>query len=49
MGSLGNLDQIGWHPSKGGVVIAIKQGLDIPIKMLGAGKGIDALRSFNAR
>jgi len=35
--------------AKGGVVIAIKQGLDIPIKMIGVGEGIDDLRPFNAR
>ncbi|KAF1086729.1 Signal recognition particle receptor FtsY [Sporotomaculum syntrophicum] len=35
--------------AKGGVVIAIKQGLDIPIKMIGVGEGIDDLRPFDAR
>lgn len=34
--------------AKGGVVIAIKQGLDIPIKMIGIGEGIDDLQPFNA-
>lgn len=35
--------------AKGGVVIAIKQGLDIPIKMIGIGEGIEDLRPFNAK
>ena len=35
--------------AKGGVVIAIKQGLDIPIKMIGVGEGIDDLRPLDAR
>ncbi len=35
--------------AKGGVIIAIKQGLDIPIKMIGVGEGIDDLRPFDAR
>ncbi|BAF59918.1 MAG: signal recognition particle-docking protein FtsY [Pelotomaculum sp.] len=35
--------------AKGGVVIAIKQSLDIPVKMIGIGEGIDDLRPFNAR
>jgi fused signal recognition particle receptor len=35
--------------AKGGVVIAVKQCLDIPIKMIGVGEGIDDLRPFDAR
>ncbi len=35
--------------AKGGVVIAIKQGLNIPIKMIGVGEGKDDLRPFDAR
>lgn len=34
--------------SKGGVVIAVKQTLDIPVKLIGIGEGIDDLRPFNA-
>jgi len=34
--------------AKGGVVIAVKQALDIPVKLIGIGEGIDDLRPFNA-
>ncbi len=34
--------------AKGGVVIAIKQALDIPVKLIGIGEGIDDLRPFDA-
>lgn len=34
--------------AKGGVVLAVKQALDIPIKLIGVGEGIDDLRPFNA-
>lgn len=34
--------------AKGGVVIAIKQALDIPVKLIGIGEGIDDLKPFNA-
>lgn len=33
--------------SKGGVVIAIKQALEIPVKLIGIGEGIDDLRPFS--
>lgn len=33
---------------KGGVVIAIKQALNIPVKLVGIGEGLDDLRPFNA-
>lgn len=33
--------------SKGGVVIAIKQMLGIPVKLIGIGEGIDDLKEFN--
>jgi fused signal recognition particle receptor len=35
--------------AKGGVVLAVKKSLDIPIKLIGIGEGIDDLRPFNAR
>jgi len=35
--------------AKGGVVLAVKQALDIPIKLIGVGEGIDDLRPFNAK
>lgn len=35
--------------ARGGVVIAIKQILDVPVKLIGIGEGIDDLRPFNAR
>jgi len=34
--------------AKGGVVIAVKQALDIPVKMIGIGEGIEDLRPFNS-
>lgn len=34
--------------AKGGVVIGIKQALDIPVKFIGIGEGIDDLRPFGA-
>jgi fused signal recognition particle receptor len=34
--------------AKGGVVIAVKQTLDIPVKMIGIGEGIEDLRPFNS-
>jgi len=34
--------------AKGGVVIAVKQALDIPVKLIGIGEGIEDLRPFNA-
>ncbi|MCL6610891.1 MAG: signal recognition particle-docking protein FtsY [Peptococcaceae bacterium] len=33
--------------AKGGVIIGIKQALDIPVKFIGIGEGIDDLRPFN--
>jgi len=33
--------------AKGGVVIAIKQAMDIPVKLIGIGEGLDDLRPFN--
>lgn len=33
--------------AKGGVVVAIKQELDIPVKYIGVGEGIDDLQPFN--
>ena len=35
--------------AKGGIVIAIKQSLNIPIKLIGVGEGIDDLRLFDAQ
>ncbi|SFG39679.1 signal recognition particle-docking protein FtsY [Desulfotomaculum arcticum] len=35
--------------AKGGVVVAVKQSLGIPIKMIGVGEGIDDLRPFSAK
>ncbi|WP_027363565.1 signal recognition particle-docking protein FtsY [Desulfotruncus alcoholivorax] len=35
--------------AKGGVVVAVRQSLGIPIKMIGVGEGIDDLRPFNAK
>ncbi|MGL4731616.1 MAG: signal recognition particle-docking protein FtsY [Clostridium sp.] len=35
--------------AKGGVVISIKNQLDIPVKFIGVGEGIDDLQEFNAR
>ena len=34
--------------AKGGVVIGIKQALDIPVKFIGIGEGIDDLRPFDS-
>ena len=34
--------------AKGGVVIAICKSLNIPVKLIGVGEGIDDLRPFNA-
>ena len=33
--------------AKGGIVIAIKQALDIPVKLIGIGEGIEDLRPFS--
>ena len=35
--------------AKGGVVISIKKTLDIPVKYIGVGEGIDDLQEFNSR
>lgn len=35
--------------ARGGVVVAIKQVLDVPVKLIGIGEGIGDLRPFNAR
>ncbi|GLC32733.1 signal recognition particle-docking protein FtsY [Clostridium omnivorum] len=35
--------------AKGGVVISIKQQLNIPVKLIGVGEGIDDLQEFDAR
>lgn len=35
--------------AKGGVVLAVKKSIDIPIKLIGIGEGMDDLRPFNAR
>jgi len=35
--------------AKGGVVISIKNQLDIPVKYIGVGEGIDDLQKFNSR
>lgn len=35
--------------AKGGVVISIKQQLDIPVKLIGVGEGIEDLQEFDAR
>lgn len=34
--------------AKGGVVVAVRQSVGIPIKMIGVGEGLDDLRPFNA-
>ena len=34
--------------ARGGVVVAVKQMLDVPVKMIGIGEGIEDLRPFNA-
>lgn len=35
--------------AKGGVVLSIKNDLDIPVKFIGVGEQIDDLRPFNAK
>ncbi|CDI49339.1 signal recognition particle-docking protein FtsY [Clostridium tetani] len=35
--------------AKGGIVISIKHQLDIPVKLIGVGEGIDDLQNFNSR
>lgn len=35
--------------AKGGIVISIKQQLNIPVKLIGVGEGIDDLQEFNAK
>lgn len=35
--------------AKGGIVISIKHQLNIPVKLIGVGEGIDDLQDFNAR
>lgn len=35
--------------AKGGIVISIKKQLDIPVKYIGVGEGIDDLQEFNSR
>jgi len=35
--------------AKGGIVISIKHQLDIPVKLIGVGEGIDDLQDFNSR
>jgi len=35
--------------AKGGIVIAIKAELDIPVKLIGVGEHLDDLQPFNAR
>ena len=34
--------------AKGGVVLAIRESLDIPVKFIGVGEQIDDLQPFNA-
>ncbi len=34
--------------AKGGIVVAIKRELDIPVKLIGVGEGVEDLRDFNA-
>ena len=34
--------------AKGGVVISIKQSLNIPVRYIGVGEGIDDLQKFDA-
>ncbi|HQD76877.1 MAG TPA: signal recognition particle-docking protein FtsY, partial [Bacillota bacterium] len=34
--------------AKGGVVLGVKHALNIPVKLIGIGEGIDDLRPFNA-
>ncbi|MPM81732.1 Signal recognition particle receptor FtsY [bioreactor metagenome] len=33
--------------AKGGIVISIKHQLDIPVKLIGVGEGIEDLQEFN--
>ncbi len=35
--------------ARGGVIVAVKQILDVPVKLIGIGEGLDDLRPFNAR
>lgn len=35
--------------AKGGIVFAIKKGLDIPVKLIGVGEGVDDLRDFDPK
>lgn len=35
--------------AKGGIILAVKHDLDIPVKFIGVGEGIDDLRPFDAR
>ena len=35
--------------AKGGIVIAISKGQNIPVKFIGVGEGIDDLQEFNAQ
>ena len=35
--------------AKGGIIVAIKNELNIPVKFVGVGEGIDDLRPFNAK
>jgi fused signal recognition particle receptor len=35
--------------AKGGVVISIKHQLNVPVKLIGVGEGIEDLQEFNAR
>jgi len=35
--------------ARGGVIVAVKQILDVPVKLIGIGEGIGDLRPFNAR
>jgi fused signal recognition particle receptor len=34
--------------AKGGVVVAIRQALDLPVKFIGVGEGIEDLQPFDA-
>ena len=34
--------------AKGGIVVALKQEFDLPVKLVGTGEGPDALEPFNA-
>jgi fused signal recognition particle receptor len=34
--------------AKGGVVVALKQEFDLPVKLIGTGEGVDALATFDA-